>query len=190
MVKIVETRILDHESADIPGILSDLQKIEDDIYGSLKKGERKYLVRMNCKQREAYKDPDSMGQVLSVLAWNTIYPDQEILLPDKLDVVLIKIPNPESIAAMEKTHSKEYHRIVDVLFRYEKFKKDGIKYLAIPNNIDKIPDFIIPYIDYDYIVSRNLGTFRSIRESLQMQDVGKSKQTFFSNIRYNTNIEI
>ena len=192
MTSIVNKRILDVDTVDIPGILSDLQKIEDEIYDSLRKGERKYLLRMNCKQREAYKNPESMGQVLSVLVWDTIYPEQEILLPDKLDIVLVKIPNAEAIKDMQYKYPEEYNRIVTYLLNgpLEKFRKDGIKYIAIPNSLEKIPDFIIPYIDYEYIVSRNLGTFRSIRESLQIQDIGKDKQTFFSNIRYNTNIEI
>lgn len=192
MINIVNNRILNVENVDVPGILRDMQQMEDEIYESLNKGERKYLLRMNCKQREAYKNPDSMGQVLAVLAWDTIYPEQEILLPDKLDVVRVKIPNAETIKDMQYKYPKEYERIVKYLLNgpVEKIRKDGLQYLAIPNNIDGIPDFIIPYIDIDYVVSRNLGTFRSIRESLQMQDIGKDKQTFFSNIRYNTVIDI
>ena len=192
MISIVENRILDHDSADVPGILSDLKEMEDEIYDSLRKGERKYLMRMNCKQREAYKNPDSMGQVLSIMVWNTIYPEQEILLPDKVDVVLLKIPNEESILGMKAKYPYEYDRITRLLFNggFDKFKNDGIKYMALPNNIPGIPEFIIPYIDYDYVVSRNIGTFKSIREALQLQDIGKDKQTFFSNIRYNSIIEI
>ena len=192
MTDIVEKRILEPKEVDIPGILRDLDAIESDIYTSIKNRERKYLLRMNCKVREAYKNPESMGQHLSVLAWNTIYPEQEIMLPDKLDVVLVKIPNAEAIADMKLKYPYEYDRITRLLLNgpIEKFRKDGIKYLAIPNNIDGIPEFILPYVDYDYIVSRNLGTFRSIREALQMPDIGKNKQTFFTNIRYNTMIEI
>ena len=193
MTDIVEKRILEPKNVDVPGILSDLDTIEKDIYRSLRAGERKYLIRMNCKVREAYKNPESMGQYLSVLAWNTIYPEQEISLPDKLDVVIVKIPNSQAIVDMQRTHPYEYDRITKNLLETSpipKFKKDGLTYIAIPNNIEKVPDFIIPYIDYNYIVSRNLGTFRSIRESLMLPDIGKSKQTFFSNIRYNTKIEI
>ena len=62
--------------------------------------------------------------------------------------------------------------------------------MAIPNNIDKIPDFIKPYINYDYISSRNLGTFRPITESLGFDTVGNNDIQHFSNIRYNTEIEI
>ena len=193
MTDIVEKRILEPKNVDVPGILSDLDTIEKDIYRSLRAGERKYLIRMNCKVREAYKNPESMGQYLSVLAWNTICPEQEISLPDKLDVVIVKIPNSQAIVDMQRTHPYEYDRITKNLLETSpipKFKKDGLTYIAIPNNIEKVTDFIIPYIDYNYIVSRNLGTFRSIRESLMLPDIGKSKQTFFSNIRYNTKIEI
>ena len=192
MVRIVEKRILESENVDVPGILQDLDAIEKDIYRSLRAGERKYLIRMNCKVREAYKEPESIGQYLSVLAWNTIYPEQEITLPDKLDVVIVKMPNAEYIADMKIKYPYEYERIVKYLLNgpIQKLNKDGVTYIAIPNNIDKIPDFIIPYIDFNYVVSRNLGTFKSIRESLMLPDIGKNKQTFFSNIRYNTRVEI
>lgn len=191
MVGIVENRILEPEKVDTAGILRDLNSIEKEIYESLRQGERKFLLRMNCKDPIAYKNPMSMGQVLSVLAWNTIYPGQEIMVPDKLDVVLVRIPNEQAIAKMKETHPTEYHNIVTYLLNGpEPFKTKGIKYLAIPNNIDGIPEFIRPYIDYDYISARNLGTFRPITESLGFDTVGNSDIQHFSNIRYNTEIEI
>lgn len=191
MIHIVENRILEPDNVDTAGILRDLDDMEREIFASLQNGERKFLLRMNCKDPVAYKNPMSMGQVLSVLAWNTIYPDQEIMVPDKLDVVLVNIPNAEAIAKMKETHPKEYHNIVTYLLNGpEPFKTKGIKYLAIPNNIDKIPDFIIPYINYEYISSRNLGTFRPITEALGFDTVGNSDIQHFSNIRYNTEIEI
>ena len=132
MVRIVEKRILESENVDIPGILQDLNAIENDIYRSLKAGERKYLIRMNCKVREAYKEPESMGQYLSVLAWNTIYPEREITLPDKLDVVIVKMPNAEHISDMKIKYPYEYERIVKYLLNgpIQKLNKDGITYIA------------------------------------------------------------
>ena len=65
-----------------------------------------------------------------------------------------------------------------------------MKYLALPNNIEKIPDWAIPLIDYDYISSRNLGTFNPINVSLGLPPIGSREQSHFGNIRYNTNVYI
>lgn len=192
MISIVENRILQPANIEISGILQDLDKLENEIYNSLGRGDREFLIRMNCKNPEAYKNPESMGQYLSVLAWNTIYPEQEITLPDKLDVVLTKIPNIEAIEEMKHTHFYEWDRITRLLLNgpIKSFREKGVRYLALPNNIDGIPEFIRPYIDYDYIISRNIGTFRPILESLELTETGSTDIKFFSNIRYNTTIEI
>ena len=192
MESIVENRILQPSTIELPGILQDLDEMEREINSSLGNGERKFLLRMNCKNPLAYKNPESMGQYLSVLAWNTIYPEQEITLPDKLDVVLTNIPNAEAIEDMKRTHFYEWDRITRLLLNgpIKSFREKGVRYLALPNNIDGIPEFIRPYINYDYIISRNIGTFRPILESLELTETGSTDVKFFSNIRYNTTIEI
>lgn len=193
MEKIIEDRILEvSPNVDVPGIMSDLTKIEKDIEDSLSRGERKYLMRMNCKDPIAYKNPYSMPQVLSVLAWNAIYPEQEIQLPDKLDVVYTKIPNVATLDKIKDTHPYEYDRIKRILLEgsLDTFRDKGVRYLAIPNNVDGIPDFVKPFIDYEYIKSRNLNTFKPITEALGNTDVGSNQNSHFSNIRKISKIEI
>ena len=147
---------------------------------------------MNCKVPEAYKRPETMGQVTSVLAWNTICPNAEIMVPDKLDVVLVKIPNEAALEPIKDKFPVEYDRINRLLLHgpVEGFRKNGVKYIAIPNSLDRIPEWIIPLIDYNYIVSRNLGTFKPILESLGLPPIGSKQISYFSNIRYNTTLTI
>ena len=192
MQTIVENRILNVPTVDIPGILSDLSKVETDIISSIKNGQRDFLLRMNCKVPEAYADPYSQGQVLSVLAWNVMFPDNEIMPPDKLDVILMNMPNKESIKDLEKVDKALYDRLIKNIYDgpIEAFRRRGIVYLAIPNNIEEIPDVVKPYINYDYITSRIIGTFRSILDSLDIPAIGSNSMSHFSNIRRNTNIEI
>lgn len=192
METIIKTRILKSGDVDIVGMLRDLDETEKDIFSSLQKGERKYLLRMNCKVQEAYKNPMSMGQVLSVLAWNTICPDNEIMVPDKLDVVLTKIPNADALEPIREKFPTEYNRIKTYLLEGvgSPFKDKGIKYIAIPNSLDRVPEWIIPLIDYDYISSRNLGTFAPILASLGLPQIGSRERNHFGNVRYKTDIYI
>lgn len=192
MTNIIKNRILVEGEVDIVNVLRDLNETEQEIYESLRNGERKFLLRMNCKDPAAYKKPESMGQVLSVLAWNTICPDDEIMVPDKLDVALMKIPNVEALEPIKNKFPEQYHRIKTYLLEgsVKRFREKGVKYIAIPNSIDKIPDWMIPLIDYDYISSRNLGTFAPILASLDLPQIGSNKQNHFGNIRYKRDVYI
>ena len=52
------------------------------------------------------------------------------------------------------------------------------------------PKMFINESDYNYIVSRNLGTFKPILESLGLPPIGSKSISYFSNIRYNTTLTI
>ena len=193
MEKIIHDRITSiSPNIDIPGIMTDLTRLEKQITDSLLNGERLFLMRMNCKQPNAYKNPYSMPQVLSVMVWNAIYPEQEIMLPDKLDVVYVDIPNASALEKIRTTFPYEYERMKTVLFEgsLDLFREKGIKYLAIPNSYDGIPEFIKPFIDFEYIKSRNLNTFKPITDALGNTDVGSRSNSHFSNIRKLSQIEI
>ena len=114
------------------------------------------------------------------------------MLPDKLDVVYVDIPNVEALEKIRNTFPEEYNRIRTILFEgsLDIFREKGIKYLAIPNNYEGIPEFIKPFIDFEYIKSRNLNTFKPITEALGNTDVGTKTNSHFSNIRRMSKIEI
>lgn len=174
------------EPVDVSRMNSKLFEFENEIRRSLTAGERKFLPRMNCKQPIAYKEDRrmSMGQVLSVLLWNTLYPTNVISLPDKLDVVLIKIPNLQALEPIKKTHPEIYNRFDKYVFNgpIPQLAK-GVQYLALPNSTDPIPDWVLPYIDINRIISKNIGTFKPVTEALLFHTLKASQETdFFSNI--------
>lgn len=174
------------DPVDVSRMNSKLFEFENEIRRSLINGERKFLPRMNCKQPVAYKEDRrmSMGQVLSVLLWNTLYPTNVISLPDKLDVVLVKIPNLEALEPIKETHPDIYRRFDKYVFNgpVPQLAK-GVQYLALPNNTDPIPDWVLPYVDINKIISKNIGTFKPVTEALTFHTLKTSQDTdFFSNI--------
>lgn len=182
--KIIKDRIFDCEDIDIPGVCSDLDKFERTIRQSLDNGERTFMLRMNCKTIDAYANPYSQGAVTSVLVWNAIYPDREIQLPDKLDVVLVSIPNSQALDCIKDNFPREYNILKNTILEggIEQFRKNGIKYFAIPNDYEGIPEFIKPFINYDNIIARNIGTFLPIKDALGLPGVKGKDKTYFSNI--------
>ena len=188
LTSIIKNRIMENEKpADTVGILRDLYSMEKDIETSLKNGERKYLVRMNCKGEKAYKYPYRMGQVLSVLVWNTVNPTNNIMTPDKVDVALTNITKVEDLEPIKYKFPKEYKALYDIITNspLEVFRNKGIKYVAIPNSLDKIPEWLIPLIDYDKITTRTLGTFEPILEALELPSIKTKELNFFGNIQKN-----
>lgn len=184
ITQISKKYILEPEEIDIGGILRELDELEKDIKQSLLNGERKYLLRMNCKVSKAYKDPMSQGAVKGPLLWNIIYPDSEIMIPDKLDTLIIKIKSEKDLDVIRDKHPKEYQRLINDVFHgpIKEFHQN-LTYLALPNNGDPIPEFIRPFIDINKIVSRNIGTFLPVTEALGlMTGNGSQDLSYFTNI--------
>jgi hypothetical protein len=190
---IISTCILNTDQVNTSLINSKLDVLEQDIRDSLKNGERKYLVRMNCKNANAYDNPMSQGAVKSVLLWNTIFPNNEILVPAKLDIVLISVPNEKALEVIKNSYPVQYDRMLKYM-QYEKSIRSsnsegdgskgykGLSYLALPNNGEPVPDFIKPFIDVNKVISRNIGTFKPITQALGFNTLTTPNADFFSNI--------
>ena len=175
---------MEPEEIDIGMVLRELDNLENDIRESLSRGERKYLLRQNCKVEKAYKNPMSQGAVKGPLLWNILYPNNEILIPDKLDMLIIKIRSEQDLEVIRDKFPREYSILKNDVFHgpIKEFHSD-LTYLALPNNGDPVPEFIRPFIDIDKIISRNIGTFLPVQEALGMvSGVGKQGLSYFTNV--------
>lgn len=169
----------------ISRILSKLNYIENDIRNSLKQGKRTYLLRMNCKVPKAYAKPETQGAVLSVNLWNIMYPDNEISVPDKLDIVILNSVPLEQFETLEDEYPDMVERVRRYLFngpQADHFRKKGLVYLALPNDGSDIPKCIIPFINVDKIITRNIGTFEPVMKALNVPMVsGGNDYKYFGN---------
>lgn len=176
--------IMRPEEINISTILSKMDYIEHEIRESLRHGERTYLLRMNCKTPMAYSEPESMGAVQSVDLWNVMYPFNEISVPDKLDVVLLKEVKEQEWITVANKYPDEVERVVKYIFHGpngKRYQEKGLKYLALPNNGEPIPEIILPFIDVDRIITRNTGTFEPVLTALGLPFMSASSS---SNYRY------
>lgn len=183
-INIIKNKILGVESINVAEIITELESVEADIIDSLKRGEKTYVIPKAVKELEAYADAAREQGVRAIIAWNAIYPDMEIELPAKIDIIKLtlgeehnlqrlKISNPDIYAVVEKKILNHPNKVVaDKL----------LPVIAIPRNVDKIPDWIIPYIDYDTISYNVLKKFYPLLESLGLDTIKTSKKEYFSNI--------
>ena len=179
--------IMRPDQLNISRILSKLDYIENDIIQSLKQGRRDYLLRMNCKSPKAYSNPDTQGAVLGPMLWNTTFPENEIMIPDKLDVVILNgVKEEEFVAKMGDKYPDKVDRIVRFIFngpQKEHFANKGLVYLALPNDGSNIPELFIPFINTGKIITRNIGTFEPVMDALGVPMTAGSKDyKYFGNI--------
>lgn len=182
--ELIKKYILFTEEIDVIGLVQELEQFQESIYTSLKNGEKKYLTPASVKEVEGYADPFKMQGVRGVIAWNSAYPDQEIQLPEKLDLVKVKLAAEEELDPLKDINYDIYKNLKKGIFgsSNEKIRKKGVAVIAIPRNVEKIPDWIIPFIDYDEIVNNVMKKFYPVLDSLGLEIFSVSKRTYHSNI--------
>lgn len=166
-------------------IINDLEDVEREINDSLKRGEKTYVIPKSVKELDAYADGGFREQgVRAIIAWNAIYPDMEIELPAKIDMVKLTLNEPKNLQKLKLTNPDIYEIIDKKILHHPnpKVAEKALPVIAIPRNVDKIPDWIIPFIDYDTISYNVLSKFYPILESLSLDTIKTSKKEYFSNI--------
>ena len=189
---IIVKNIIEPEKPNIRNILRELQGLEKQVVESLKRGEKTYLTPVSVKEEEGYSS-DVKGGALSqqgfraVCIWNYIEPDMSMELPTKTDIVKLKVNSLDDLKDLQITHPDIYNKIATKIYgnRNKYLAEKGLGVIAIPRTLDKIPDWIIPYIDIDTISNDIIKKFYSVLESLGVETVsgsGASGRKYLSNI--------
>ena len=171
---------------DIPSMLRRLEKLEAEILESLKDGDKKYLTPKSVKEENAYKQGYALREqgFRAICIWNYLYPDMSIELPAKVDIVKVTLDNEKNLEKLKTINSDIYNKIVKNIVNNinPEISEKLVPVIAIPRNIDKIPDWIIPFIDYDTITVDVLKKFYPVLESLGLQIIKTAKKEYYSNI--------
>lgn len=183
---ILENNILRPKKIDVGLIISRLNELENNVRSSLVNGELEYLKPLNVKDMSAYKNPLSEIGIIGVMVWNIVYPEQQIQLPESILLVKVKMEKLENIAELANTDRETFDRLVKGIYNNSKLPElanKGIPWIAIPSDVTKIPDWIIPYIDYETIVNTNIKNFSNILSSLDVVELSSvESNTSYSNI--------
>lgn len=156
--------------------------LEQKIRTSLKNKETSYYKVSRIKAMNVYKMPLRTQGIKASYAYNHIKSDSEpkIDLEDRNTVLIIKTKiNLKNIDDMIEIDPSYYSRM-KALLKDDAFKGE-IKAIAIPIDL-KVPDWIIPFIDYDSIVQDNLKAFPL--DELRMSKNDSKTMTHSNMIRY------
>lgn len=184
---LAQKEVLEAEDINIANVIRGTHEFERIIEEDLRLGGKRFLTPISVKEIGAYAEPLRNQGIRGVIAWNVIYPDLEITLPEKLDILKVKMEREEDIEDLKDKEPDIYRNIMNGIFRSdnEEIRKKGISIIAIPRNIDTIPEWIIPYIDFDAIVNGNITKFHPILKSLGIEIIqteSKAGKSYFSNI--------
>jgi hypothetical protein len=182
---IIKRDIIDPAEINVIQLMRDVSALEQEIRDSLTNRERTFLVRMNCKVMKVYAEPYSMGAYLGPMLWNLIYPDNMINIPDKCDIVFLSIPNEK---VLEEKLGTKYPKIANIIKKtffesgIKQLQTNGVKYLALPNDGSKIPEWVLEVMDTERIVTRNAGTFYPVLKALTFTTIVAGDFEYTSNI--------
>lgn len=181
---MVESKLLNGE-INVATIIKELEGFEARVKNSLYNGEKDFLIPKSVKELGAYKDPFKEQGMRAIVAWNTIELNNPIELPAKIDIIKVKMKTLDDCAPLLTTHPEIYKRIEKDIFNstHEKIRKKGIEVIAIPRNLDYIPDWLMPFIDFDTIINDNISRFHSVLAALGISLIKTSgNKHHFSNI--------
>jgi hypothetical protein len=182
---ILENNILHSDDINLHHLMRDLKRFEQEIYEDLKSGGVKFLRSLTFKSEGAYKkvyDKNSNSYISgawrlpvfrAVAIWNELYPKQKIYSLDRVKLAKLIVSNEDDLNIIKDKHPKEYKLIIDNIFhsKNSEILKTGLKVLAIPSTLEKIPDWITELIDYDIIISDTISSFRSILEAFDIEKI-------------------
>jgi len=141
--------------------VKDMAILEKTIVNSIQNGEKKFFKPMVVKAMNVYSDPIRQQGIKASIVYNTMKPNDgtpSLNLEERNAVDIAKVQiNHATIEKIKDTFPEVYENCLKLLEMPE-FKGKDIDAVALP--IDVItPDWLLPFIDYDELVSTNLGGF-------------------------------
>ncbi len=184
--KLAKEDILSSETINPVDILQKTYDFGKEIRESLMKGEKLFLSPKCVKEFSAYS-PDklySLMPVRALLAWSAVYPDHDIIFPIKFDIVKLKCAKLSDIEKLEEDHPDVYKALKNKIFENSStdLASKGVTVLAIPRDVKSIPEWAIPYIDVDVMVSDNLNKFAPVLSSFSCNSYSTKSHKSITNI--------
>lgn len=165
---IIHDDILNVDEINVSSIIRKIKNFREILRNSFLNGELTYLNLVSAKEPEAYKKPYSQQAIKATIVWNAVEKNRLINLPEKIFIVKMDYKT-------EKRFNDNIDRFGDVadIIRKEIFEspigeiaKGGITVVGIPQNIDRLPQWVIDTMDIDTMVDDIISKFNPILESL------------------------
>lgn len=121
----------------------------------------------------SYANPYSMQSVRGVITWNTLFPDKQINNFEKVNTMLLEIPDETHLSLVQDVEIRE--KLRTLLFDENSliYGKDPI--IALPKTLDTIPEVLVPLININNIIKLNVGAIKPIMKTVGFNCIEKLK---------------
>jgi hypothetical protein len=196
---LLEEEILKADKLRYGKVINEVRKINVEITNSLKDGKVEYLIPGKVNAIENYDFPYRQQPVRGTIIWNTIFPDQEIEIPNKVNTVKIKsITGFNDVAQYMTEEEKDLYydkfaklfsnenllsaEMVDGdIYQFTNIKVNNIDVIAVPDNV-KLPNWILKNIDIETMANAHLRPLLPLMESIGFEDLPVNGTLYPSNI--------
>jgi hypothetical protein len=183
MKSIIQEHIVG-DSIDVRNVIISLNALSNLIRRSLKSGDPTFTKPMAVNTFEMYKDPLSEMGVRAVIVYNAVYKDDPIELPDHIRSIKVKMEKKKDIEILMETNPDIYNALCKEIYDSDNERiSKGITSIAIPQTMEKIPEWIIQFIDIETIIEDNVKSFFPVLKSLGLDIINtRATNKMYSNI--------
>lgn len=173
--KMLEEHVLYPDDLELHELMKDLKTFENEIYHNLRKGGTEYLKLQMYKAEGAYKKDKawSLPVFRGSAVWNELYPDKRIYSLDRVKILKLTVTSINDLDKIKNKYPNEYKMVIDKIYNSTNpaIIKSGLKVIAIPSSVKKIPEWLLDLIDYDVIISDVISSFRSVLDALKIEEM-------------------
>ena len=168
--KILYDEVLSPRTIDPRKIMNELVKMEKTIITSIMNGESTFYKPDNVASQSSYAAPMSQNGIKAIVAYNELRDDTmpPINLDERNNIYKVKVNiTPKNVDKIKETYPQTYAKMVKLL-------EEGI----VGKKIDTVgflrdtptPEWLLPFVDVQGIVSDNLHNFPLDSIGLQTLD--------------------
>ena len=180
--KILLEDIMNTPTIDQFKVIKDIAILSKRIEQNIISGSKEYYRPAHIKSMNAYNDPGRISGITASLVWNSIKPDDYPLinLDERNNISIAEVNiDKDSIEVIKDKYPDIYNKCNELLASKMFAGKKKIERIAIPEDVDKAPEWLFDLINVNSIISKNLSGF--VCESVGIQKF-KKKNVSYTNI--------
>lgn len=182
--KILLEDIMNTPAIDQYKVIKDIAILSKRIEQNITSGSKEYYIPAHIKSKDSYDDPMRISGITASVVWNSIKPDEypTINLDERNNITIAEVNiDAKTIETIKNTYPEVYEKCKALLASELFAKKKAIRRIAIPEEVDKAPEWLYSLIDVNSIVNKNLTGFPL--ESIGIQRLGKKSVNYSNMIR-------
>lgn len=180
-------KILIPEKINLADVYGDFKYMENSIREEILNGNVTYVQPGKVNSIDQYAAPYQIQTLRGTLLWNALFPDNPIQAPEKVNYLKL---TPIEYSEFVKAIPEEYRDSVINLYSKHGSSSNGQKKLSdypvtvicLPKNCNKIPDFIIPFVDIDTMVHDQIKAAMEILTPIDFKSLDILDKSFSTNI--------